>query len=248
MKAHSLSDVSLNLEGLTEKYNSILAKYAQVHADYTDYLVQHAETKDDDPSPTPTFEHIPRSRFLGQKRLRTTESASAASCSALCAADGACSGATFASSSSQCMLRSGPGKTSTGGADDTAIVPKSIYYLSTLKSLNESLEAINQQIMTVTRTYVLPTIAPNRAAMSVVTADLLAKHELLQAERQTIAKSLVELESIEQAENETRLAVMTKYSRYTIAIVLLTILVVVIFNLAEVSARSISSSIANMVG
>ena len=94
------------------------------------------------------FSYMQRRNFWGTKGLAQTSATSPQQCELLCASDSNCTGATFDSAKQYCWTRSGEGAVLMGDDNEYAILPKFRLQLSTLKTLNDKLTQINNEIIT----------------------------------------------------------------------------------------------------
>jgi hypothetical protein len=127
--------MSLELERLTNEYDAVLVQYKKAKADLSG-TVSASET---------TRKLVKGQQVMGGQALGETDAQSAEDCSALCASDEKCTGATFKYSTKKCATYSGAelDATPSDNTDDYAI-----YNANTklAKTLNAKLKDLGRQI------------------------------------------------------------------------------------------------------
>jgi hypothetical protein len=124
--------MSLDLERLTNEYDAVLVQYKKAKADLSG---TKSESK----------QLVKGQQVMGGQALGETDAKSAEDCSAICASDEKCTGATYKGTLSKCATYSGANldATPSDSPDDYAI-----YNANTklAKSLNQKLVSLNKQI------------------------------------------------------------------------------------------------------
>lgn len=136
----------MNIKTLEKEYNTVLKQYEEAYKNCNAKLnAMVTDTTD-----TKTFTSFPNNSFWGTDSLKEGSAASQLECESMCASDPNCSGATYNPDKKYCWARKGYGTlaVSINGSTDIALIPDVKACMITLKSLNNRLLEINQQLTT----------------------------------------------------------------------------------------------------
>lgn len=178
----------------------------------------------------PDLTNVPGSTFWGTGRIGEPNASSLEQCQALCASTSGCSGATFNPTDHgkpYCWLRSGNGDISAGLQKDYAIVPKSVMYLKLMKSLNERLTSINQQIMNTTAQG-QPIYENQDAERGFKNDTLKQNYDKLVVEKNKIIKTLREYDDLTQEQTEGEMYINKSQAFYIILFIIAVIAVILL--------------------
>lgn len=135
----------MNIKTLEKEYNAVLKQYEEA---YKNCNAKLNAMVDDTSTTTKTFTSFPNNSFWGTDSLKEGSVASQIECESMCASDPNCSGATYNPDKKYCWARKGYGTlaVSINGSTDIALIPDVKACMITLKSLNNRLLEINQQL------------------------------------------------------------------------------------------------------
>jgi hypothetical protein len=133
-----LKTVLIKVETLQKEYEVTLQQYQESGKNYISALETETENTD--------FVSLKGRSWWGTKGLKEGTVKTEDDCKNMCASQDNCSGATFNPVKHYCWTRSGDTSISVGRKDDYALLPKQKAALVEMKSLNEKLLSINEQI------------------------------------------------------------------------------------------------------
>jgi len=133
-----LKTVLIKVETLQKEYEVTLQQYQESGKNYISALETETENTD--------FVSLKGRSWWGTKGLKEGTVETEDDCKNMCASQDNCSGATFNPVKHYCWTRSGDTSISVGREDDYALLPKQKASLVEMKSLNEKLLSINEQI------------------------------------------------------------------------------------------------------
>jgi hypothetical protein len=133
-----LKTVLIKVETLQKEYEVTLQQYQESGKNYISALETETENTD--------FVSLKGRSWWGTKGLKEGTVETEDDCKNMCASQDNCSGATFNPVKHYCWTRSGDTSISVGREDDYALLPKQKAALVEMKSLNEKLLSINEQI------------------------------------------------------------------------------------------------------
>jgi hypothetical protein len=243
---NNTGSVILNLENISTEYNNVLTQYNQARSNYINYLSTKNESQDASGSNTDAsgnpIDASGNSKYLvlpntwyGQQRLdfNYSQSNNIASCKNQCSANSSCTGAN--SAGMFCLLMKDANGELSPQLGWNAIVPPEVYYLNTLKQLNQQLMNLNtkltQQINKGEPIY--DKQVQQRQKQSKV---LDKNYKSLLSERYKIETQLKEFENINEAQTNSTLIVDKNYAVYKYLIFAFVIIILIMMSLpSEVS-------------
>jgi hypothetical protein len=131
----------IKVETLQKEYEVTLQQYQEAVKNYITSLETSSGSTDN------PYVALKERAWWGTGKLAEGEANTQQDCEAMCANSVNCSGATFNPVKRYCWTRSGDGPLTPGEPDDYALIPKQKSALIVMKSLNEKLLSINQQII-----------------------------------------------------------------------------------------------------
>ena len=237
---NNTGSVILNLEKISKEYNNVLTQYNQARSNYINYLKTKSETQD----ASGNSEYvILQNTFYGQNTLvNPTQTNNIASCTNQCSANSSCTGANFVNGSSCLLMKDVNGELSPK-QESNAIVPPEIYYLTTLKQLNQQLINLNAQL-----TQQIDKGQPiyeKQVQERQKQSEVLDKnYKSLVAERDKIELQLNEVDDINEAQTNSTLIVNKNYAVYKYLIFAFIVIVLIMMSLPS----NVSNQITEQVG
>jgi PAN domain len=133
----SNADSIIKLKDLEAEYTTTLQQYNEA---YNTYLsdVKNANTD---------FTTIEGKSYWGEKALDNVITDDPTNCESMCATTPNCTGATFNPVKKYCWMRSGTSDITPGNPNESAIVPKLLEELNTVKGLYEKLMSLQKKII-----------------------------------------------------------------------------------------------------
>ena len=251
---NNTGSVILNLENISTEYNNVLTQYNQARSNYINYLNTQSESQDasgstSDASGSNTDASgnsqyiILTNTFYGQNALvAPTQTNNIASCKNQCSANSSCTGANFVNGSTCLLMKDVNGELSAKQSSN-AIVPPEVYYLNTLKQLNQKLLDLNakltQQINKGQPIY--DKQVQERQKQSEV---LDTNYKSLVDERDKIEKQLKEFDDINEAQTNSTLIVDKNYAVYKYLLFAFVIIVLIMMTLPS----NVSNQITGQMG
>ena len=246
--------VILNLENISTEYNNVLTQYNQARSNYINYLNTMSETQDasgnsqdasgnsQDASGNSQYFVLPNT-FYGQNTLvNPTQTNNIASCTNQCSANSSCTGANFVNGSSCLLMKDVNGELSPK-QESNAIVPPEIYYLTTLKQLNQQLIDLNSQL-TQQINKGQPLYEKQVQERQKQSEVLDKNYKNLVAERDKIELQLNEVDDINEAQTNSTLIVNKNYAVYKYLIFAFIVIVLIMMSLPS----NVSNQITGQVG
>jgi hypothetical protein len=237
--------VVLNLETLTNQYDTILLQYQQAIANYTSFLQQNNNSEQ-------TFTTVKGNAFWGTGSAGSqsvyTNVNTPSACQALCSQTNGCSGATFNPQNNglpACFLRSGNGITVPSSASDYAIIPTSQQYLINMQGLNQELTKINQKIMNIISNQGNQVYSSEQTQRAIKKTQLSQNYNKLMKEQKEIEEQLKEYKSLEEEQYNTELVTNSNYFSY---ILLLFLAIICIYIVIKISSNSNSQNYNTQYG
>lgn len=232
--------VILNLENISTEYNNVLTQYNQARSNYINYLNTMSETQNASADPQYI---ILKNTFYGQNTLvNPTQTNNIANCKNQCSANSSCTGANFVNGSSCLLMKDVNGQLSPK-QESSAIVPPEIYYLTTLKQLNQQLMNLNTQLTQQINTG--QPIYENQVQERQKQSEVLDKnYKSLVAERDKIEVQINEIDNINEAQTNSTLIVNKNYAIYKYLIFAFLVIVLIFLSLP----LSVSNQITGQVG
>jgi hypothetical protein len=237
---NNTKSVILNLENISTEYNNVLTQYNQARSNYINYLNTISDTQDASGNPQYV---ILKNTFYGQNTLvNPTQTNNIASCKNQCSANTSCTGANFVNGSSCLLMKDVNGELSPK-QESNAIVPPEIYYLTTLKQLNQQLMDLNTQLTQQINKG--QPIYEKQVQERQKQSEVLDKnYKNLVAERDKIELQLNEVDDINEAQTNSTLIVNKNYAVYKYLIFAFVIIVLIMLSLPS----NISNQITDQVG
>jgi len=138
-ESDTTNSIIMDLETQKIKYKKLLIEYKQAVTNYVNYLITEGGANT-------SLTSIKNASFLGTSTISQINSTTLEDCQATCASTEGCSGATFNSKNSSCLLRKGDGELLGGTPDDYAIIPEGKKLLTIVDKLNDELINTNKEI------------------------------------------------------------------------------------------------------
>jgi hypothetical protein len=209
----------LKLETLTKQYDIILKQYQQNIEEYLSFLNEKNNTN--------TFVSVKRQAYWGTKPLSVEQSQTIGKCKMLCSTTKNCTGATYDENTLKCFLRTGESETTPSSNSYNAIVSENIFYLTTLKKLNNELTDINNKIIEYTSEgYKLYNTIDNNK--DIQKKKLNQNYYKLAEEREIINKKMQEFQTIDQGINYSNSKINENYYSYLLLILLVIIFIIIL--------------------
>jgi hypothetical protein len=251
---NNTGSVILNLEKISKEYNNVLTQYNQARSNYINYLKTKSETQDasgnsqdasgnsQDASGNSEYV-ILKNTFYGKSTLvNPSQTNNINSCKSQCSANSSCTGANFVNGSTCLLMKDVNGELSPKESS-SAIVPPEVYYLNTLKQLNQQLMNLNtkltQQIDKGEPIYEKQ-VEERQKQSEVLTTN----YKTLVSERHKIEIQLKEFDDITEAQTNSTLIVNKNYAVYKYLLVAFVIIVLIILCLPS----NVSNEFRNQMG
>lgn len=244
---NNTGSIILNLENISTEYNNVLTQYNQARSNYINYLNTMSETQDASGNSVDASGNsqyvILKNTFYGQNTLiNPTQTNNIESCKNQCSANSSCTGANFVNGSSCLLMKDVNGELSPK-QESNAIVPPEIYYLTTLKQLNQQLINLNAQL-----TQQIDKGQPiyeKQVQERQKQSEVLDKnYKSLVAERDKIELQLNEVDDINEAQTNSTLIVNKNYAVYKYLIFAFIVIVLIMMSLPS----NVSNQITEQVG
>ena len=244
---NNTGSIILNLENISTEYNNVLTQYNQARSNYINYLNTMSESQDASGNSVDASGNsqyvILKNTFYGQNTLiNPTQTNNIESCKNQCSANSSCTGANFVNGSSCLLMKDVNGELSPK-QESNAIVPPEIYYLTTLKQLNQQLINLNAQL-----TQQIDKGQPiyeKQVQERQKQSEVLDKnYKSLVAERDKIELQLNEVDDINEAQTNSTLIVNKNYAVYKYLIFAFIVIVLIMMSLPS----NVSNQITEQVG
>lgn len=253
---NNTGSVILNLENISTEYNNVLTQYNQARSNYINYLSTKSETQDASGNTTDASGNpidasgnsqylVLKNTWYGQQRLGNfIQTSNIAGCKNKCSAISSCTGAN--SGGSFCLLM----KDTVGELSPmlgwNAIVPPEVYYLTTLKQLNQQLMALNakltQQINKGQPIY------EKQVQERQKQGEVLDKnYKSLVSERDKIELQLKEYDDINEAQTNSTLIVDKNYAVYKYLILAFIIIILIMMSLPSDVSNQFTGQIGGKI-
>jgi hypothetical protein len=215
-----LKTVLIKVEALQKEYEVTLQQYQEAGKNYITALQSVSVSNSVD------FASLKGRTWWGVKGLKEGTVTTEEECKNMCASQNECSGATFNPVKRYCWTRSGESLITAGLDDDYALMPKQKAALATMKSLNEKLLSLNEQIRQ-ELTNIKPEIEEQMIEKNEKAKVLNESYNRLLEQKLEMERQLEEYNSIDQeAENQGMVANQTNVSlRFWVLITSLVLLV-----------------------
>lgn len=213
--------MSSQLQILSEQFNSLLNEYSNTYQDYMNAI----NTNDT------SLINIPNSSFIGQTNISVTSNSSQDDCNSSCTSNNSCVGATFNNSTNECTLGSGDGDV-LSDSNSTTSVRSVIYYGYKLKTLNDQLLNLNQQMSDlVSNDY--QQYKQNKQ-QSKQQEDLLNNnYQALSEDREKINIMMNEFKTLNSAYDSENINLTANYYSYILLLIVAIILIVMLMNVSS---------------
>jgi hypothetical protein len=208
----------IKVETLQKEYDVILQQYQEAVKNY----INNIQNSDN------SFVSLRGRTWWGKGGLSEGSVSTKEECETMCANDDKCTGATFNPVKRYCWARRGEATLSVGETDDQALIPKQKAALISMKTLNERLLSINEEIANEFKN-IKPDIEKQSKEKNDKQQQLNESYKYLLEQKIEMEKQLQEYYSIEQDnENQTLFVnkqslVMRFWSLFAAIILLLTI-------------------------
>ena len=187
-----LQSALIKVETLQKEYEVTLQQYQEAGQNYVTAL-QSSST----PDQAPEYTDLQGRSWWGTSGVAEGSASSKEECENMCSSSGKCTGATFNPVKRYCWARGGDGSISAGLDSDIALIPKQKAALSVMKSLNEKLLTINEQI-TSTFKNMNPEVLKQMIEKNKKQQQLSESYQRLLEQKIEIEKQLQEYYSIEE--------------------------------------------------
>lgn len=228
-------DTSSKLQLLSDTFNSTLATYQQTYQEYINTI----DSSDN------TLMVVPESAYIGKSNIGITANSTVDNCLSLCGTNPSCSGATFNTETTNCILSSGYGNVIKSKKTDS-IVQKAVMYSYLLQNLNQKLMDINSQMSQI--------IKESYSQYQNNIKEKEAKEQLLQnnyniliQERNQIDEMVRQFETINSAYDNGTINLNSNYYSY-ISLLLITILLVFLLIRFSFTGEQLGGGIKNFKG
>ena len=237
---NNTGSVILNLEKISKEYNNVLTQYNQARSNYINYLKTKSETQD----ASGNSEYvILQNTFYGQNTLvNPSQTNNINSCKDKCSANSSCTGANFVNGSTCLLMKDVNGELSLKKTS-SAIVPPEVYYLNTLKQLNQQLMNLNTKL-TQQIDKGEPIYEKQVEERQQQSEALTKNYKTLVSERHKIEVQLKEFDDISEAQTNSTLIVNKNYAVYKYLLVAFVIIVLIILCLPS----NVSNEFTNQMG
>jgi len=230
--------ISLELELLNKQYSILLTNYNQAIVNYADYennLVTSGST-------TTPFTAIQGQSFWGTSSITNNAASSIHECKASCASTPGCTGATYASSSTNpiCALRAGNGNLVPGPSNNYAIIPEGSELLMQIETLNNELLQLNTTIQEKIASS-KPVYKKEMEKRKRAQENLMKEYEELMVERRRTKNLHSETAEIDKEQNATFTSLRQNYSSYIFMLIHVIIVVYVIVRFSTIEKLELTS-------
>jgi hypothetical protein len=192
-----------------------------------------------------SLKSVSNSSFVGGLPISTKQVDNVQSCIASCSALSNCSGATYNSDQNICSLSSGEGSiVPSGNSGNIAIVSENLYYLNQIKSLNQQLLDLNNQIRTTIHEG-RPVYNDTIKELRISSTDLKDNYNRLQNERNRVDKMIKDFEDLESEKKETDIMSSGNYTLFLFYLIISIIVVLFLIFMFWTSTSSSSSNSTN---
>lgn len=207
---------NLQLQNLTDKFNSLLEQYTDTYQNYMNVI-----NSDDN-----SFVKMSDATFVGDTNINTINNTNVDECLNSCTNEPSCSGATFNHELSSCVLGSGKGSV-VPSANTEAIIQQGLYYSYQLEQINSELLNVNKEIVNMTKNNYGEIKKTNLQTQS--QEEILENnYVVLNTEREEIKKMIREFETLNSAYEDTDINTTTNYYRYALLLIIAIVLVVIL--------------------
>lgn len=200
LEDNKIKTALIKVETLQKEYEVTLQQYQEAGQNYITSL------QTTDPSNNVDFTSLKGRTWWGTSSLNKDTATSTDECTNMCLNLENCSGATYNESQNYCWMRSGNSSITTGRDTDYAIIPKQKAELEAMKSLNQKLleliEEIQQEIQIIN-----PKIEEQRDEINKKKKSLQNSHKQLLEQKIEMERQLNEYYSINQEEENKTLVV-----------------------------------------
>jgi len=179
----------LELNILMKQFDIMMGKYSDVkmkHQQFVDDFNASNKSKDRiNDELISKFSY----KFVSPSILAIHDVMNLSKCKAVCSSDKLCSGATYATRTGACTMRTGAGEFVPSVSSDIGILSKNIYYLNMLESLNDGLRKLNSKIMR-SSSSLMPEYGVNIANSNKSYNKLSGVHKRLSGERDILRNNI----------------------------------------------------------
>lgn len=215
---NKLKSSLIKIKTLQKEYEVILQQYQEAVKNYIDNI-QNSDK---------SFVSLSGRTWWGNNGLSEGSADTKEECENMCANNKNCTGATFNPVKRYCWTRKGESTLSVGDSDDQALIPKQKASLISMKSLNEKLLSINEEITNEFK-HIKPNIQKQTQETNDKQEEINKSYKHLLEQKMEMEKQLQEYYSVEQDNNNQTLfvnkqsIVMRFWTLITAIILLITI-------------------------
>jgi hypothetical protein len=211
----------IKVEALQKEYEVTLQQYQEAGKNYVNLLLLQSKNSNEPPE----YTALKGRTWWGASGVSEGTVSTQRECESMCLNTGNCTGATFNPVKRYCWARSGDGIISAGLEDDYALIPKQTYTLSVMKSLNEKLLTLNENITKELKN-INPDVEKQVKDRDLKQQQLTLSYEKLLEQKIEVERQIQEYNSIsEENENQTLFATQKTVSmRFWVLITFLVLL------------------------
>ena len=141
INSNNMESINIKIATLQKEYNDVLQQYQIAQSNYIAYLNSSQQNPNNR-----NFVALQGRTFWGTGGLNEGKVTSQQQCQSMCLSDTKCTGATFSAGKQYCWTRTGELPLSAGSNNDYALIPEMTQNMIVLKSLNNRLIDISNQI------------------------------------------------------------------------------------------------------
>jgi hypothetical protein len=196
--------MSLQLQTLSDQFNTILSQYQNTYQDYLNAINSNDKN----------LIIVDNTALTGGNIINTTQSVNIDTCQITCKNNDLCTGATFNISNNNCSLNNG-NISIVNSSNSKSIVQKGVYYSYQLQQLNQQLLDLNKQIMDITnQSY--SNYQQDIQKSRIQEETLQKNYQILLDERIQIEQMMREFETLNSANENGQINVTSNYYKYII--------------------------------
>jgi hypothetical protein len=188
----------LKVAVLQKEYEVTLQQYQEAGQNYINTLQRNTFTSTSNSNTAPTnFAALPGRTWWGTNGVAEGAVNSQEECESMCANTENCSGATFNPVKRYCWARSGDNSVTPGTDNDFALIPKQKAALIVMKSLNDNLLRLNNQIQTELQN-IHPDVQKQKLEKNIKQIQLNGSYQQLLEQKMEMDRQLQEYYSIDE--------------------------------------------------
>ena len=232
-----MNAILIKVETLEKEYEVTLNQYQEAFNNYINAL----QTTNSEESTQINFTELSGRTWWGTGALKEAPATTSSECESMCASDTSCSGATFNPVKRYCWTRTGDAKITVGTDTDYALIPSQKATLIVLKSFNDKLLSLNQEIGTYLK-QINPQVKQQQVINTQKQQQLDDYYQKLLQQKIQMEKQLQDYYSVEQDNENQGLFTNQQNNNYRVW-ALLTVLVLIITLQKMFGGDSISTTV-----